>query len=105
MPTAAAAAARAVTNITKGTQRGTSAGAPSPLAGRVLDESGEPLVATHACKGSVRYRYYVSHALQQQVGQAEGDGIRMAAMVALRLGSLCSPLRPRKALNCALPDA
>jgi site-specific DNA recombinase len=37
---------------------------PSLLAGRIVDERGEPLIATHACKGKVRYRYYVSQGLQ-----------------------------------------
>lgn len=36
---------------------------PSLLAGKVVDQDGEPLVATHACKGKVRYRYYVSRHL------------------------------------------
>ena len=34
---------------------------PSLLARRVVDGGGEPLIATHACKGSVRYRHYVSN--------------------------------------------
>ena len=33
---------------------------PSILAGKIVDETGEPLIATHACKGIKRYRYYVS---------------------------------------------
>ena len=32
----------------------------------MFDEAGKPLVATHACKGKVRYRYYVSRALQHE---------------------------------------
>jgi DNA invertase Pin-like site-specific DNA recombinase len=48
----------------------------SPLAGRIVDEFGEPLVATHANKGKVRHRYYVSHALHH----ARGDtGMRLPA--------------------------
>ena len=46
---------------------------PSLLAGRIVDEAGEPLVATHASKsasggaeaGKVRHRYYVSRELQR----------------------------------------
>jgi len=37
---------------------------PSFLAGMIVDGAGEPLVAAHASKGKVRYRYYVSRALQ-----------------------------------------
>ena len=37
----------------------------SLLAGLVRDADGRPLVASHACKGRRRYRYYVSRGLQQ----------------------------------------
>ena len=50
----------------QGAQRTTSAASTSVLAGRVFDEDGQPLVATHSCKGKVRYRYYVSRSLQHQ---------------------------------------
>jgi site-specific DNA recombinase len=36
---------------------------PSPLAGRVFDENGEPLYVQAAVKDKRRYRYYVSRAL------------------------------------------
>lgn len=36
----------------------------SVLAGRLFDDRGIPMVAAHACKGKVRYRYYVSRDLQ-----------------------------------------
>jgi len=56
------------------------AASPSPLAGRIVDADGEPLLATHACKGNVRYRYYVSRALQHE-GTAEAPhGQRVAAL-------------------------
>ena len=52
---------------------------PSLLAGSVFDEHGEPLVSCHACTGKVRYRYYVSRALQH-AGDRRGDtGIRIPA--------------------------
>jgi hypothetical protein len=35
----------------------------SPLAGKIVDADGEPLIATHANKGKVRHRYYVSRSL------------------------------------------
>ena len=54
---------------TQGTRDGTRAERPSLLAGRIVDDAGEPLVPVHATKpvpsgaegGKVRYRYYVSH--------------------------------------------
>jgi len=46
----------------RGRQRGTKT-APSPLAGKLFDEDGEPLYACGAAKGDRRYRYYVSRKL------------------------------------------
>ena len=37
--------------------------APSPLTGRLFDESGQSLAPTHAVKGERRYRYYASRNL------------------------------------------
>jgi len=48
----------------------------SPLAGRIVDGNGEPLVATHATKNKVRHRYYVSRALQQATSDT---GVRIPA--------------------------
>jgi site-specific DNA recombinase len=47
-----------------GVQQGPTVKDPSLLAGKVVDHEGQTLVATHACKGKVRYRYYVSRHLQ-----------------------------------------
>jgi DNA invertase Pin-like site-specific DNA recombinase len=52
---------------------------PSLLAGRIVDAESEPLVATHACKGKVRYRYYVSRALQHDPDADAPDGMRIPA--------------------------
>ena len=52
---------------------------PSLLAGLIVDEDGEPLVATHACKGKVRYRYYVSRALQHEPDATSTTGMRIPA--------------------------
>jgi site-specific DNA recombinase len=52
---------------------------PSLLAGLIVDEQGEPLVATHACKGKVRYRYYVSRALQHEPDAHSAAGMRIPA--------------------------
>jgi site-specific DNA recombinase len=48
---------------------------PSLLAGKLVDEAGEAMMATHATKGSRRYRYYVS----SQLHNGEGDGMRVPA--------------------------
>ncbi len=57
--------------------------APSLLAGLVFDQQGERLMPTHACKGSRRYRYYVSHGLigKAKAGETDGDamGLRIPA--------------------------
>jgi site-specific DNA recombinase len=52
-------------------------GAASPLAGKMFDGAGEPLIATHTTKnGKERYRYYVSKALHTKTGE---DGMRLPA--------------------------
>ena len=52
----------------------------SQLAGRIVDQQGEPLVATHASKkttaGKRRYRYYVTRRLLQ----GNGEGMRIPAL-------------------------
>lgn len=63
---------------------------PSLLAGKLVDAKDQPLIATHACKGKARYRYYVSKALHE--GNSN-TGIRMPAreietLVAQRLAAL-----------------
>jgi DNA invertase Pin-like site-specific DNA recombinase len=52
---------------------------PSPLSGKLFDEHGEPLIPVHACKGKVRYRYYVSRALQRVGASESTTGIRVSA--------------------------
>lgn len=59
--------------------RCTRAANPSPLSGRLFDHSGEPLVPVHACKGKVRYRYYISRALQHDGATETTNGIRVPA--------------------------
>ena len=44
----------------------------------MFDDHGEPLVASHACKGKVRYRYYVSRDLQHD--GARNSGCRIPAL-------------------------
>ncbi len=52
---------------------------PSLLAGLVFDAAGQAMVATHACKGTRRYRYYVSRGLQHRHEEIEGPGVRIPA--------------------------
>ncbi|SFP84262.1 recombinase family protein [Sphingomonas rubra] len=60
----------------QGHRRRANAAENSPLAGKVVDDKGEPLVATHACKGKVRHRYYVSRALHHG---GSDTGLRLPA--------------------------
>jgi site-specific DNA recombinase len=82
----------------QGERRAKRAISPSLLAGLIVDEAGEPLVATHACKGRVRYRYYVSRALQHSTTSNGAPGIRLpareieAAMAAMIAEELDEPL-------------
>jgi site-specific DNA recombinase len=48
----------------RGSRTRSRAECPALLAGKLFDAKGEPLISAHACKGKVRYRYYVSRALQ-----------------------------------------
>lgn len=50
----------------------------SLLAGLIIDDKREPLVATHATKKQIRYRYYVSRALQHDPGAGKA-GMRIPA--------------------------
>ena len=52
---------------------------PSPLAGKLFDESGEPLYVQGAAKGQRRYRYYVSRSLVRGESEDAGQGWRISA--------------------------
>ncbi|MEG8040376.1 recombinase family protein [Sphingomonas sp. LR60] len=79
----------------RGERPRTRAANPSLLAGRIVDTAGEPLLATHAVKGMVRHRYYVSQALHH--GRSD-VGVRLPAreiegLVLAQLGNfLADPL-------------
>jgi hypothetical protein len=45
----------------------------------MVDERGVPMVAAHACKGKVRYRYYVSRDLHHSGDASTSDGWRLPA--------------------------
>ena len=51
----------------------------SPLAGKLFDESGEPLYVQGAAKGQRRYRYYVSRALVRGLAKDTEEGWRIGA--------------------------
>lgn len=63
----------------QGARSGSRAQSPSLLAGRIFDQHGEPLVAAHANKKQVRYRYYVSRSLQHDRDASSTDGLRIPA--------------------------
>ena len=52
---------------------------PSLLAGKLFDGSGMKMTASHASKGTRRYRYYVSARLQHGGDAANTDGMRIPA--------------------------
>jgi hypothetical protein len=51
----------------------------SPLAGKLFDESGEPLYVQGAAKGQRRYRYYVSRSLVRSNSEDAEQGWRISA--------------------------
>ena len=51
----------------------------SLLAEKLVDDRGEPMVAVHACKGKVRYRYYVSRDLHHGGDASKAEGWRLPA--------------------------
>lgn len=57
----------------------TAASAPSPLIGKIVDETGDRLTPTHANKKGRRYRYYVSHRLIAPCSEPDASGWRVSA--------------------------
>ncbi|MDP3740410.1 MAG: recombinase family protein [Hyphomonadaceae bacterium] len=53
---------------------------PSPLAGRIVDETGERLTPSHAASGDGRRRYYVSKCLIEKGGELASSGWRLPAV-------------------------
>lgn len=51
----------------------------SALSGKLFDRDGKPLIPVHACKGKVRYRYYVSRTLQHHGATETTTGMRVPA--------------------------
>jgi site-specific DNA recombinase len=52
---------------------------PSPLTGKLFDQSGQSLTPTHAVKGERRYRYYVSRSLSNGTADSTERGWRLPA--------------------------
>ena len=78
---------------------GTTAEAPSLLAGRIFDADGTRLTPTHAVKRGKRYRYYVSTALITNNRSAHPKGRRLPA------GDVEGLVRDRLRKFFAAPDA
>ncbi|MFC6487682.1 recombinase family protein [Nitratireductor sp. GCM10026969] len=66
----------------------------SVLSDLLFDDRGERLVAVHANKSKVRYRYYVSRSLHRNPDGRKSGGIRVPAkeIEALVIGRLCGAL-------------
>ncbi|MGO4386768.1 recombinase family protein [Microvirga sp. 2YAF29] len=99
-------------------ERGTSAQAPSLLAGLVFDADGNRLTPSHAVKRGTRYRYYISQSLTtsslgdaKQPSKNAKTGWRIPAPALEGLikdqivSFLASPTRIMDALAEAAPDA
>lgn len=71
-----------ITRHVKGDRSPQDAAERSLLPGRVVGDTGEPLIATHTCKktrdGNRRYRYYVSRSLH--LGDRARGGMRIPAL-------------------------
>lgn len=57
----------------------TAASTPSPLAGKIVDETGDRLTPSRANKKGRGYRYYVSHRLIALTGKKDASGWRVPA--------------------------
>jgi site-specific DNA recombinase len=79
----------------------------SPLAGKLLDEKGEPLYVQGAAKGQRRYRYYVSRRLVRGAQEDAEHGWRVSAPELERSASTAAQgmLADRDALAQAVEDA
>jgi len=80
---------------------------PSPLAGKLFDEDGEPLYVQGAAKGQRRYRYYVSRRLVRGEGKNTGRGWRLPALEIEKAisGGAQGMLNDRAAITLALEES
>ncbi|BBB12231.1 recombinase family protein [Sphingopyxis sp. FD7] len=83
---------------------------PSLLSQLLFDDRGEPLISTHANKGQVRHRYYVSRSLVRNAGGPRGGGMRVPAKEIERLvldrlcGLLSDPVSLFEIIGARLPN-
>jgi site-specific DNA recombinase len=83
----------------------------SLLAGKLVDDRGVSMIATHACKGKLRYRYYVSRDLHHSGDARSGEGWRLPAreiepLVRTRIADLLNnPLQLLARVTSELPGA
>ena len=82
-------------------------GVLSPLAGKLFEESGEPLYACGANKSTRRYRYYVSRKVIRRSSHATKNGWRLPALEIERAVANASRqmLGDRPAIAVILQDA
>ncbi len=91
------------------TKRRETAAAPSPLAGKFTDETGDKLTPSHAVRRGRRHRYYVSHRLIARSGETDLSGWRLpaatleAAVAALMRSILADPTAPARLLVAPTP--
>ncbi len=79
----------------------------SPLAGKLFDESGEPLYVQGAAKGQRRYRYYVSRRLVRGESEDTEQGWRISATEIEQTVSVAAQamLCDRAAITLALEES
>jgi hypothetical protein len=70
---------QAILAANKNGDRGRVPSESSVLAGKLFDDREVPMVATHTCKGKVRYRYYVSRDLHHSGDARNAGGWRLPA--------------------------
>src|SRR5215467_11381674 len=80
--------------------------APSPLMGKLFDETGERLTPSHTLKGERRHRYYVSHRLLQgNAGHAGGWRLPAPEIERTVTGALRKFLEEPSAVAAAAEEA
>lgn len=95
---------------TQGGRRSNRKTEPSVLAGKVFDETGQPLTPTHAVKSGRRYRYYVSRqlvsgALDSDATKFKGWRIPAGELERIVADAVSGLLADPSALAVALRDA
>ncbi len=100
--------AKLADNAARAKRRETAA-APSPLAGKFTDETGDKLTPSHAVRRGRRHRYYISHRLVARSGETDLSGWRLpaatleTAVAALIRNILADPAAPARLLVAPTP--